>query len=458
MNGSDQDSGGSGDGSVIVAEDLAGVPTGAPENILGTPPEEPPSESEIADIARPSSLLGVFRHRNYRLFFTGQLISLMGSWMQNTAMPWLVYDLTHDKFLLGVTSFCSTVPVFFLTPFGGMIADRVDRRKFLLLTQSAAMLQAATLAVLTLSHMIQVWQLICLALTMGLINSFDIPTRQSMTLDMVGREDLRHAISLNSMMFNGARIVGPTLAGLLIFAVGEGICFALNAVSFGAVLVSLLLMRLAARPPRINQNALHEIFEGYRYSFKSLQIRLSLILVAVSSMFGAAYVTMMPAVTRDLLHGNSTAQGTLMSAAGAGALIGAYFLSRITEKQLVYAPVLAGFVFGAGLIAFSRSHWLWLSVALLLPTSASLMLLGGTTNTIIQMVANENFRGRVISHYTQSFMGMMPWGALLLGTLAARIGVTNAISIGGAVVVASALFAFYYRRATGFTLAHAPAE
>ncbi len=460
MSGSGESSGGGRDGGTTAPEILASVAPDAPENILGTPPEEPPSEQEIADLAQPrrSNLLGVFRHRNYRLFFTGQLISLMGSWMQNTAMPWLVYDLTHDKFLLGVTSFCSTVPVFFLTPFGGMIADRVDRRKFLLLTQSAAMLQATVLAVLTLSHRVQVWQLICLALTMGLINSFDIPTRQSMTLDMVGREDLRHAISLNSMMFNGARIVGPTLAGLLIFAVGEGICFALNAVSFGAVLVSLLLMRLAARPPRLNRNALHEIAEGYRYSLASVQIRLSLILVAVSSMFGAAYVTMMPAVTRDLLHGTATAQGTLMSAAGAGALIGAYFLSRITEKQLTYAPVLAGFTFGAGLIAFSHSHVLWLSVVLLLPTSASLMLLGGTTNTIIQMVASENFRGRVISHYTQSFMGMMPWGALLLGTLASRFGVTDAISLGGAVVVASALFAFYLRRSTGFTVQHAPAE
>ncbi|MBV9904075.1 MAG: MFS transporter [Alphaproteobacteria bacterium] len=435
---------------------------GEPEELAVTPVEEPPSEAEakqeIADIAQPSSLLGVFRHRNYRLFFTGQLISLMGSWMQNTATPWLVYSLTHSTVLLGITSFCSTVPVFFLTPFGGMVADRVDRRKFLLITQTAAMLQATTLATLTLSGHIQVWMIICLSLTMGLINSFDIPTRQSMTLDMVGRDDLRHAISLNSMMFNGARIVGPTLAGMLIAVVGEGICFAMNAVSFGAVLVSLILMRLPAKAPRINKNALHEVADGYRYSFATPQIRISLILVAVSSLFGAAYVTMMPAVVRQLLHGDSTAQGTLMSAAGAGALIGAYFLSRITEKQLLYAPVIAGATFGIGLVLFSHSHHLWLSVLFLLPSSASLMLLGGTTNTIIQMVAAEDFRGRVISHYTQSFMGMMPWGALLLGSLAARIGVTNAISIGGLIVLASAVFAFGYRRATGFTISHAPAQ
>jgi MFS family permease len=431
-----------------------------PENIVGTPPDEPPAETELAELVHPrrSGLLKVFRHRNYRLFFTGQLISLMGSWMQNTAQPWLVYGLTHSTVLLGVTSFCSTVPVFLMTPFGGMVADRVDRRKFLLVTQSAAMLQAAILAALTLSGLVQVWEIICLALTMGLINSFDIPSRQSMTLDMVGRDDLRHAISLNSMMFNLARIVGPTIAGALIALVGEGICFAINALSFGAVLISLLMMKLAKRAPRMNQNALREVFDGYRYSFASPQIRISLVLVAVSSMFGAAYVTMMPAVARDLIHGDSTTQGTLMSAAGAGALIGAYLLSRISEKQLVYAPVLAGFSFGLGLVLFAHSHVLWLSAFLLLPTSASLMLLGGTTNTIIQIVAHEHFRGRVISHYTQSFMGMMPWGALMLGTLASRLGVTNAISIGGAIVIASAAAAFFYRRATGFIIQHAPAE
>ena len=461
MSGSGQNNNIAADGRAFVPEAESGTAAeAAPENILGTPPDEPPAEQEVADLAAPvrSGLLSVFRHRNYRLFFTGQLVSLMGSWMQNTAQPWLVYDLTHSKLLLGVVSFCSTIPVFFITPFGGMVADRVDRRKFLLITQSAAMLQATMLAVLTLLHLVQVWEIVCLALTMGLINAFDVPTRQSMTLDMVGREDLRHAISLNSMMFNAARVVGPTLAGALIAMVGEGICFALNAVSFGAVLISLLLMRLAERPPRINRNAWREVLEGYRYSFGTPQIRLSLILVGVSSLFGAAYLTMMPAVARDLLHGDSTTQGTLLSSVGAGALAGAFMLSRITEKQLAYLPVVAALAFGIGLVAFSHSHVLWLSVLIALPTSASLMLLGGTTNTIIQMAAAENFRGRVISHYTQSFMGMMPWGALLLGAIASRYGVTDAISFGGVVVALSAVYGFYLRRSSGFTLSHAPAE
>ena len=435
------------------------MPAGDADAVLGTPPEEPPAEQEIApDLARPSGLIAVFRHRNYRLFFTGQIVSLMGSWMQNTAQPWLVYSLTHSPLLLGVTSFCSTVPVFFLTPFGGMIADRVDRRRFLLITQSAAMLQATLLAVLTLTGQVKVWEIIGLALTMGLINAFDIPSRQSMTLDMVGREDLRHAISLNSMMFNVARIVGPTLAGFLIAIWGEGVCFALNAASFAAVLASLLLMRLAERPPRINAHALKEIADGYRYSFANPQIRVSLLLVAVSSLFGAAFVTMMPAVARDLIHGDSRTQGTLMAAVGAGALFGAFLLSRISEKQLAYAPAVAGLVFGLGLIAFSHSHTLWLSVLILLPTSVSLLLLGATTNTIIQTVAHEHFRGRVISHYTQSFLGMMPWGALFLGAVAHALGVTDAISIGGAVVAVVAAASFAWRRATGFTVRPAPAR
>lgn len=424
-----------------------------PEDIVATPPDEPPSGQEIRDIARPSSalaLLMVFRHRNYRLFFAGQLLSLMGTWMQNLAQSWLVYSLTHSTFWLGVTSFSATVTVFFIAPFGGMIADRVDRRRLLLFTQSAAMLQAAILAVLTLMHVVQVGEIIALALTLGLINAFDIPARQSMTLDMVGREDLRHAISLNSMMFNMARIVGPTLAGALVALVGEGICFALNAASFAAVLTSLILMRFTPREPRIAQHPLREIREGYRYSWNSPQIRVSLMLVAVSTMFGASYLTMMPAFARDILHSGAETQGYLMSAIGAGALVGAYFLSHITERQLIYAPVVSAIAFGIGLIAFSHSHMVWLSLLLLLPTAASLMLLGGTTNTIIQMVAHENYRGRVISHYTQSFMGMMPWGALLLGSLATKVGVTNAVSIGGAIVILGAFVALFERRTSGF--------
>jgi predicted MFS family arabinose efflux permease len=430
-----------------------------PDSRIGTPPDEPPSEQEVEELARPSSalaLLTVFRHRNYRLFFSGQLVSLMGTWMQSVAQAWLVYRLTHSPFLLGLTSFCAQVTVFFMASFGGMIADRVDRRKMLLVTQSLSMIQAGILAGLTIAGIVQVWEIIILAFGIGLINSVDVPTRQAMTLDMVGRGDLRHAIALNSMMFNLARVIGPSIAGALIAVVGEGPCFALNALSFGAVLTSLLLMDLPQRRRRVSGHPLRDIVAGYRYSFGSPQIRLSLMLVAVSSMFGAAYLSLLPAFARDILHGASTSYGTLMTSVGIGALIGAYSLSRIHERWLTTAPIAAALCFGLGLILFSHSHVLWLSVALLLPTACSLMLLGGTTNTIIQIAAAERYRGRVISHYTQSFLGMMPWGSLLLGYLASRIGIGESVTLGGAVVMASAVLAWFNR--TRPRLVPAPGE
>jgi len=435
--------------------------TRADADLLVTPLEEPPAEQEIDDLHAPGAtlqLLQVFRHRNYRLFFAGQLVSLMGTWMQNVAQSWLVYSLTHSTVLLGLTSFCSTVTVFFIAPFGGMVADRVDRRRLLLFTQSAAMVQAGVLAVLTLTQVVRVDEIVVLAFCLGFVNAFDVPSRQSMTLDMVAKEDLRHAISLNSMMFNIARIVGPSLAGALIAVVGEGVCFALNAASFAAVLTSLYLMRLPARTPRVVGRPLKEIAAGYRYSLSTPMLRTSLMLVAVSSMFGAAYLTLMPAFARDILHGHSTAYGTLMTSVGAGALIGAYSLSRIPERHLTFAPILSAIAFGIGLILFSHSHMLWLSVLLLLPTAASLMLLGGTTNTIIQMISAERYRGRVISHYTQSFMGMMPWGSLLLGALASRFGVSNAVTLGALVVIGSAFVAYFGRRGTAWSMEQAPAE
>jgi len=424
------------------------IPDEVPAEILGTPIGEPPSEAEAKDIAEPSSalaLLKVFRHRNYRLFFSGQLVSLMGTWMQSVAQGWLVYSLTHSPFLLGLTSFCAQVTVFFIAPFGGVIADRVDRRRMLMWTQSLSMAQAILLAVLTLTGVVQVWEIIALAFGLGFINAFDIPSRQAMTLDMVGREDLRHAIALNSMMFNLARVIGPSLAGALIAVVGEGICFALNAASFGAVLTSLILMRIPQRPPRVNAHALREIADGYRYSLGNVRIRSALMLVGVSSCFGAAYLSLLPAFARDLLHGDATSYGTLMTGVGIGALAGAYALSRVHERWLTLAPIAASACFGLGLIAFSHSHTLWLSVALILPTAFSLMMLGGTTNTVIQLTAAEHMRGRVISHYTQSFLGMMPWGSLMLGALAGRAGVGNAVTIGGAIVVISAAIAYFNR-------------
>lgn len=403
----------------------------------------PPNDASVLQPPTALALLRVFRHRNYRLFFVGQLVSLMGTWMQSVAQGWLVYTLTHSPFLLGLTSFCGLVPVFFMSAFGGTISDRVDRRRMLVVTQSLSMLQAAILATLTLLHIVQVWEVIVLAASMGLINAFDVPTRQAFTIEMVGRDDLRNAIALNSVMFNLARIVGPGAAGLLVALAGEGVCFALNAISYGAVLASLLLMHVEPRAIRKQGHPLRELQAGAVYAWNSPAIRVSLLLVAVSSCFGGAYLALMPAFARDVLHENSVGLGLLMGSVGVGALGGAYALSRLHEHHLSLAPILAAGGFGLGLILFSQSHSLYLSIALILPTSFCMMLLGGTTNTIIQTVSDDHFRGRVVSFYAMAFMGMIPWGALLLGTLATRIGIGEAIAAGGAVCILAATAAWF---------------
>ena len=409
---------------------------------MSTPPPPPTVPFEAPSAL---ALLRVFRHRNYRLFFSGQLVSLMGTWMQSIAQGWLVYALTHSPFLLGVTAFSGQVPVFFVTAFGGTIADRVDRRRMLIVTQSLAMTQAATLAALTLTGVVKVEEVIGLALCMGLVNAFDIPTRQAFTVDMVGREDLRNAISLNSVMFNLARIVGPTAAGLLVAVAGEGVCFAINAFSYGAVLTSLLLIRVPPRPHRVPEHPLRELKAGALYAWNTHQIRNVLLLVAACAAFGASYLAMMPAVARDVLHQGSEGLGFLMGSVGLGALFGAYALVRVPERLLTLMPVLAAASFGVSLVLFAHSHSLPLSMALLLPTSFSLMLLGGSTNTMIQTVAHDHFRGRVVSFYTMSFMGMMPWGSLVLGWTATHLGIGEAVTIGGAICVLAALAAYSAR-------------
>ncbi|MGN6517774.1 MAG: MFS transporter [Rhizomicrobium sp.] len=432
----------------------------AQDDIL-TPRELPPSEAEAEPVAEKSgalALLQVFRHRNYRLFFSGQLVSLMGTWVTSVAQGWLVYTLTHSPLLLGVTSFASQVPVFFISPFGGMISDRVDRRKLLVVTQALAMCQAAALATLTLMGVIQVWEIVALALFKGFVNAFDVPTRQAFTVDMVGREDLRNAISLNSVMFNLARVVGPTIAGILVATVGEGICFAIDAVSYGAVLVSLILMTFSPKPRRPAGNALREIHDGFVYAWRVRQIRVSLILIAVCSCFGASYVPMMPAFARDVLHEGSQGLGLLYGAIGCGALVGAYTLARLHERHLAMTPIASAALFGVSLMLFSHSTWMPLSLALLLPTAFGLMLLGGSTNTIIQTVSSDHMRGRVVSFYTMGFMGMMPWGSLILGWIGERLGVGDAVTIGGIICVIAAFGGWYDRREGDWKMSQVPAE
>ena len=342
----------------------------------------------------------------------------MGNWITTVAQGWLVYSLTHSPLLLGVTSFASQVPVFFLSAFGGMVSDRIDRRKILVVTQALSMCQSAALAILTLTGVIRVWHIVALALFQGLVNAFDVPTRQAFTVEMVGKKDLRQAISLNSMMFNLARIVGPTMGGLLVAAVGEGFCFAHRRLFLWRGAGEPPLMRFAVRPRRAPGHPWRAFKAGFVYVWRVREIRVSLMLIAACSAFGAAYMPLLPAFARDVLGEGSQGLGLLYGAIGAGALIGAYMLSHIHDRHLAITPVIAAIGFGIALILFSQSHWLVLSLLLIMPVSFSLMLLGGATNTIIQTVAREDMRGRAVSFYAMGFMGMMPWGSLLLGWVA----------------------------------------
>lgn len=426
------------------------LPDPEPQPVEVPQPEILPGEA--AEDRGALALLKVFRHRNYRLFFSGQLVSLMGTWITNVTQGWLVYSLSHSPLLLGVTSFAGSVPVFFFSVFGGTIADRFDRRRMLLLTQSLACLESAILAILTLGHWVKVWEIVCLALFQGFVNAFDVPTRQAMTVEMVGKEDLRHAISLNSMMFNLARVVGPSIAGILIALVGAGICFSLDAVSYGAVIVSLVLMHFVARPVAKHAAPLRAIKEGFRYVWGAREIRASLILIALCSAFGAAYLSLLPAVARDVLHQGSEGLGFLYTGVGAGAFCGAYALARVPDRHLFATPVVAALSFGLSLLLFSQSHWFALSLALLFPASFSLMLLGGSTNSIIQLLSRDDMRGRVMAFYAMAFLGMVPWGALVLGSVAERLGTGRAVAMGGAICILAALWAWRDRRGEAWKL------
>ena len=426
----------------VLPEDLELTPETQPVEI----PQPEVLPAEAAEDRGPLAFLTVFRHRNYRLFFSGQLVSLMGTWITNVTQGWLVYSLTHSPLLLGVTSFAASVPVFFFSVFGGAIADRFDRRRMLLLTQSLACLESVVLATLTLTHWIKVWEIVCLALFQGFINAFDVPTRQAMTVEMVGKEDLRHAISLNSMMFNLARVIGPSIAGVLIALVGVGICFSIDALSYGAVIVSLLLMRFPPRLPVKHAAPLRAVKDGFLYVLGQREIRACLMLIAFCSAFGAAYLSLLPAFAHDVLHQGSEGLGFLYTGVGAGAFLGAYVLARVPDRHLFATPAAAALSLGVSLILFSQSHWFAVSLVLLMPAAFSLMLLGGSINSIIQLLSRDDMRGRVVAFYAMGFLGMVPWGSLMLGFVAEHLGTSRAIAMGGVICILAAFLAWYDRR------------
>jgi len=389
------------------------------------------------------AVLRALRHRNYQLFFGGQLISLVGTWMDQVAESWLVYRLTGSSLLLGTVAFAGQIPVFLLAPIGGIIADRYDRRSILVITQSLMMVLTFILAGLTLTHVVQVWHVILLGALMGVVNAFDIPARQAFIVDMVSREDLVNAIALNSSMFNGARVIGPALAGIAVAEVGEGWCFFANGISFLAVIAGLLMMT-ALRPRLALQGSpVQNIIEGFRFVAGTGPVRALMLLLGLISFTGMPYAVLMPVFADQILHGGARALGLLMGASGLGALCAAILLAtRKSVSGLGRWVAIACNSFGVALILFSFSRNFWLSVALLVPVGFSIMLEMSSSNTLIQSMVPDHLRGRVMAVYSMMFMGMAPLGALLAGSMAHAIGAPMTVAVGGAIsIIGGIIFA-----------------
>jgi len=398
--------------------------------------------------ADPKGLRLIFRalqHRNYRLFFSGQGISLIGTWMQQIAMSWLVYRMTNSAFLLGLIGFSSQICILFISPFAGVLSDRMNRHRILIATQSLAMVQAFILATLTLTGTIAVHHIVILSLFLGLVNSFDIPNRQAFVVELVEkREDLGNVIALNSFLFNGARLVGPSIAGILISILGEGMCFLLNGVSFIAVIIALLAMKVIFnKREKEKTQVLKGLKEGFAYAFGFPPIRSIIFFLGWISVMGMACTTLMPIFAKDILHGGSQTYGFLMAAIGVGAIIGAIYLaSRKSVLGLGRIIAIASGIFGMGLISFSLSHRLWPSLFLLLLTGFGMMVHLASSNTILQTMVDDDKRGRVMSLFSMAIMGMAPFGSLAGGSLAARIGASYTLIIGGVLcILGSFMFA-----------------
>jgi len=389
-------------------------------------------------------MLRALAHKNYRLFFSGQSISLIGTWMTRIATSWLVYRLTGSALLLGVVGFAGQIPSFILAPLAGVLVDRWNRHRLLLITQVLALLQSLTMAVLTMTGLIKIWHVIVLSVFQGLINSFDMPARQAFVVEMVEkREDLANAIALNSSMVNVARLLGPSIGGVVIAAVGEGWCFMIDAISYLAVIASLLAMSITPRMLKATNDAniIQQLREGWVYASRFAPIRNVLILLALVSLVGMPYTVLMPVFANDILHGGPNTLGLLTAASGIGALVGAMFLAA--RKSVLglgkFIPMMAA-AFGAGLIAFSLSRVLWLSLALMVVTGLGFMVQMAASNTVLQTIVDEDKRGRVMSFYTMAFMGTAPFGSLLAGAVAERIGTPRTLLFGGIGCILGALW------------------
>ncbi len=396
---------------------------------------EPTSSPAPAGRGRAATLFSALKHRNFQLFFSGQIVSLVGTWMQTVAEAWLIYRLTGSSVLLGVLGFVSQIPIFLLSPLAGLAADRWPRHRVVIATQACSMILAFTLATLTLTGHIRVWEIIGLATLLGTVNAFDVPARQSFLIEMVGREDVLNAIALNSSMFNGARVAGPAIAGILVAIVGEGWCFLLNGLSYLAVIAGLLMMRLPkmqslhdGTPP------MEKLREGFRFVRHTKPIRMLLVLLALVSFFALPFSVLMPIFASRILGGGASAYGWLMGMVGFGAMLGALAIAmRQQLRGLGNVVAYAAVGLGVSLVIFSASRWYGVSLAALVLAGFTMMMQFTATNTLIQAMVPDQLRGRVMSIYTMMFLGMMPLGSLLAGAIAERVGAPVTVGLGGIV-------------------------
>jgi len=401
----------------------------------------------MADISKSFKLgfaVRALRHRNYRLFFGGQSLSLIGTWMTQVASSWLVYRLTNSALLLGMVSFSGQIPALLLTPFAGVWVDRWDRRTVLKVTQVLAMLQSFALAVLVFSGHVNIWYILGLTMFQGVVNAFDIPARQTFVVEMIeDRADLPNAIALNSSMMNGARLVGPSIAGAIIAVAGEGYCFLIDGISYIAVIASLMLMVTKPGEEKIHENLFSGLKAGWRYVIGYDPIRSILVLIAFISLVGLPYTVLLPVFASEILHGGPNTFGLLTGATGLGAFISAILLAmRKSIVGLGKRMAITSLTFGAALIAFAFSQMFWLSLLLMLVVGFSMMQVIASGNTILQTIVDEDKRGRVMSFYTLAFVGAAPIGSLLAGALANQIGVVPTVIVCGLLCIIASMWFF----------------
>ncbi|NLF39319.1 MFS transporter [bacterium] len=391
---------------------------------------------------RAGLVFRAFSSRNYRLYFIGLSVSVIGSWMQSTAMSWLVYRLTGSAMLLGVIAFLAQVPSLVLTPLAGVLLDRIEKRRVIMWTQVLAMAQAAVLATLVLTGVIATWHLVVLSLALGMVHAIDAPARQSFVVHLVGRKDLLgNAIALNSTMFNAARLVGPFVAGILVASVGEGICFLINAVSYVAAITSLGMMPAGlGKPTGPRKHFLHELHEGFAAAFSFMPLRTLIMHVAFISLVGMSYNVLAPIFAREVLHGDARTFGCLTAGVGCGALCAALFLaSRRTAVGLSSVVAVATGLLGVSLVVFSQSRVFALSLGAMVVAGFGALATLASCNTLVQTIVDDRKRGRVMGIYMMFFLGVAPFGSLLMGWLAQTIGAPTTQMLSGLACIAGAL-------------------